>query len=202
MFAKGPVVRKRIIVSDEVELEVRARWHFIPVSPGNGATKVILSVKRNGEAAEFRAIWAFSDAPFQKVRFSLREAIEEARNEANWALWEFCYFLSLALQRKTLSLQDDMLMHFRVYRGMQSKDSWTLLDGLELAGEWAKLIKIAYIYIYSEIAVQRPTDLNDFEKFVGEQILQFADDKETEVFDLRPILQAKSLAELVVPQSL
>jgi hypothetical protein len=202
MFAKGPVVRKRIIVSNEVELEVRARWHFIPVTPGNGATKVILSVKRNGEAAEFRALWAFSDAPFQKVRLGLKEAIEEARNEANWAVWEFCYFLSLALQRKTLSLQDDMLLHFRVYRGMQSKDSWTLLDGLELAGEWAKLIKIAYIYIYSEIAVQRPTDLNDFEKFVGEQILQFADDKETEVFDLRPILQAKSLAELVVPQTL
>jgi hypothetical protein len=202
MFAKGPVVRKRIIVSNEVELEVRARWHFIPATPGNGATKVILSVKRNGKVAEFRAIWAFSDAPFQKVRLGLREAIEEARNEANWAVWEFCYFLSLALQRKTLSLQDDMLLHFRVYRGMQSKDSWTLLDGLELAGEWAKLIKIAYIYIYSEIAAQRPTDLNDFEKFVGEQILHFADDKETEVFDLRPILQAKSLAELVVPQTL
>jgi hypothetical protein len=202
MFAKGPVVRKRIIVSDDVELEVRSRWHFIPVTPGNGATKVILSVKRNGEVAEFRALWAFSDAPFQKKHLGLKEAIEEARNEANWALWEFCYFLSLALQRKTLSLQDDMLMHFRVYRGMQSKDSWALLDGLELAGEWAKLIKIAYIYIRSQIAERRPTDLDDFEKFVGEQILRFADDKEAEVFDLRPILQAKSLAELVLPQSL
>jgi hypothetical protein len=85
---------------------------------------------------------------------------------------------------------------------MQSKDSWTLLDGLELAGEWAKLIKIAYIHIYSEIAARRPTDLDDFEKFVGERILQFADDKEAEVFDLRPILQAKSLAELVLPKSL
>jgi hypothetical protein len=39
--------------------------------------------------------------------------------------------------------------------------------------------------------------LDDFEKFVGEQILQFADDKEAEVFDLRPILRAPSLAEAI-----
>ena len=202
MFAKGPVVRKKIIVSDGVELEVRARWHFIPVTPGNGATKVILSVKRNGEVAEFRALWAFSDAPFQKKHLGLKEAIEEARREAHWALWEYFYFLSLSLMRRTETLQNDLLFHFRVYRGMQNRDSWELLRGLELAGEWAKLANIAYTFLYSEIVAARPKDYEEFEKFVGEQILQFADDKEAEVFDLRPILQAKSLAELVVPQTL
>jgi hypothetical protein len=202
MFAKGPVVRKRIIVSDGVELEVRARWHFIPVTPGNGATKVILSVKRNGEVAEFRAIWAFSDAPFQKVHLGLREAIEEARNEANWAVWEYLYFLSLALRRKTQSLLDELLLHYRVYSSYQNRESLSLLSGLELAGEFAKLVKIAYIFLHCEIVARRHRDFDEFEQYVGEQILQFADDKETEVFDLRPILQAKSLAELVVPQTL
>lgn len=202
MFAKGPVVRKRIIVSDDVELEVRARWHFIETTPADGATKVILSVKRNGETAEFRAIWAFSDAPFQKKYLGLKEAIEEARNEANWAVWEFCYFLSLALRRKTQSLLDELLLHYRVYSSYQNRQSMSLLSGLELAGEFAKLVNIAYVFIHCEIVTRRHRDFDEFEQYVGEQILQFADDKEAQVFDLRPILQAESLAELVVPQSL
>ena len=199
MFAaKGPVVRKRIIVSDELELEVRARWHW--VKPDNGGTKIILSVRKDGRVLEARAIWAFSDAPLW--RSNLQDALEEARKEANWAVWEYLYFLSLALRRKTQSLLDELLLHYRVYSSYQNRESLSLLSGLELAGEFAKLVQIAYIFIHCEIVTRRHRDFDEFEQYVGEQILQFADDKETEVFDLRPILQAKSLAELVVPQSL
>jgi hypothetical protein len=78
----------------------------------------------------------------------------------------------------------------------------SLLSGLELAGEFAKLVNIAYIFIHCEIVARRHRDYDEFAQFVGEKILEFADDKEAEVFDLRPILQAKSLAEMVLPKSL
>jgi len=198
MFAKGPVVRKRIIVSDDVELEVRARWHF--VKPDNGGTKIILAVRKDGKVLEARAIWAFSDAPLW--RSNMQDALEEARKEANWAVWEYLYFLSLALRRKTQSLLDELLLHYRVYSSYQNRESMSLLSGLELAGEFAKLVNIAYVFIHCEIVTRRYRDFNEFEQYVGEQILQFADDKEAEVFDLRSILQAESLAELVLPQSL
>ena len=198
MFAKGPVVRKRIIVSDELELEVRARWHW--VKPDSGGTKIILAVRKGGEVLEARAIWAFSDAPLW--RSNRQDALEEARKEANWAVWEYLYFLNNALRRKTQSLLDELLLHYRVYSAYQNRESLSLLSGLELAGEFAKLVRIAYIFIRCEIVTRRYRDYNEFEQFVGEKILEFADDKEAEVFDLRPILQAKSLAELVLPQSL
>jgi hypothetical protein len=193
MFAKGPAVRKKIIVNDEMELEVRSRWYA--VKPDSGGTKVILSVRKSGEVLEARAIWAISDAPLW--RSNLRDALEEARKEANWAVWEYLYFLSLALRRKTQSLLDDLLLHYRVYSAYQNRQPMSLLSGLELAGEFAKLVNIAYIFIHCEIVARRHRDYDEFAQFVGEKILEFADDKEAEVFDLRPILQAKSLAEAI-----
>jgi hypothetical protein len=192
MFAKGPVVRKRIIVSDELELEVRSRWHW--VKPDSGGTKIILAVRKDGKVLEARAIWAFSDAPLW--RSNLRDALEEARKEASWAVWEYLYFLSLALRRKA-HLLDDLLLHYRVYSAYQNRQPMSLLSGLELAGEFAKLVNIAYTFIHCEIVTRRHRDYDEFAQFVGEKILEFADDKEAEVFDLRPILQAKSLAEAI-----
>ena len=198
---KGPVVRTKIIVSDEFEIEVRARWRRIdypsPV-PEDGVTKLILRINYYGRVNEFCAIWAFSDGPIQALRYGLERARDDAFYEAKWAVRSFLHFLSLALRRKTVSLFEEPLLHFRAYRGMQDGDSWQVLSGLELAGEWASLVKIAYIPIHSEIALKRPTDYEEFERFVGEKLANSDD----ELIDLRPIiLRAKSLADLVLPKA-
>jgi len=197
---KGPVVRTKIILSDQFQIEVRARWRRIDYpspAPPDGVTKVIVKVNYHGRTNEFRAVWAFSDGPIQALRYGFERAKEDAFYEAKWAVKSFLHFLGLALRRKTVCLFEEPLLHFRAYRGMQDGDSWQVLSGLELAGEWARLVKIAYVPIHSEIALKRPTDYEEFERFVGEKL----EDSDDELIDLRPILQAKSLADLVLPKS-
>jgi len=199
MFTRGPVVRKRVIISDDFEFEVRARWHFLAATH-EGVTKIILSKRLRRKKHEFSAIWAFSDGPVKRLeRFGLHDALEDAEREARWAVRAFCHYLSMALRRETASLQDELLLHFRVYRGLESRDSWELLSGFELAGEWAKIVKLAYIFLRSEIALRCPVDYEEFEQLIGEKLEVFGEGDEAEL-DLRPILQAKSLAELVLPK--
>ena len=196
MFAKGSVIRKTIIVSDDLQIEVSARWYFAATTPPDGISRVTVRISDRGKIRRLQAIWSFSDAPIQIHRYDPKRARQDAELEARWALREYFHFLSLALRRKTMSLLEESLLHFRVYRGMQDGDSWQLLTGLEFVGEWAQIVRISYSLIHSHIALIRPTDYEEFLRIVAEKLERFVDE-ESDTFDLRAIAK-KPIAEVVL----
>jgi len=193
---KGPVIRKKIIVSDELNLEVRARWHAWRGHIG-GSTKVILRVERNGQVGEFCAIWANSDSPCYIRSEDAHEAktiaLEDARMEARWAVESFLRFLANALKRKTVSVLDELMLHFRVYKFMQDRDSLNLLRSLRDAGDFARLVEIAYSEIFIQTILKHPRDYEEELYEHGQKIQLLADWKDAETIDLR-----QPMSEIVI----
>jgi hypothetical protein len=193
MVVRGEMAQRTIIVSDAFKVEVRGRWHReVDYHGDSGVTKVTVILKFGKDRPiRLNAIAEFDDAPVRLEAESLEEAaVEEANAAGEGAVRRLLILLSLALQHRPRELTTLVCTQFDLELKLNNFDPRESLAALEMSGQLAKLVRIAYAYIHCDIALRYAGKVSEVEELIGRKIAEFAWDYVEKSLDLRPILSA------------
>jgi hypothetical protein len=204
MVLRSRVAKRTIIVSDDLELEVRGRWVRV-CEPGydTGETRITVILHHKGlrKRITLSAIASIDEAPILLERHSDEVAKEDADMSADAAVGIFLLILGLGLQHRTGDMAKQLLARFDYEVRLYKPDPREALSALELASQLGKLVRIAYAHIHCEIALSHPRRVDEIEVAIGRRLAEFSWDRVEKTLDLRPVIAQvakKTLKELAM----
>jgi len=202
MVLHSRVAKRTVIVSDNLEIEVRGRWHRIREKDyDTGETRITLILRHKGlrKQITMSAIASIDEAPILLERHSVEVAKEDADMAADAAVGMFLLMLSLGLQHRTGDMAKLLLERFDYESKLFRPDPRDVLSALELSSQLGRLIRISYAYIHCDIALSHPKRAEEIETVIGRRLAEFSWDRVEKTLDLRPIIaqaSKKTLKEL------
>jgi hypothetical protein len=201
MVVRSKMAKRTIIVSDNLEMEVRARWYRVrepDFDTGETRITLVLRYPKKGERIVLSAISSFDEAPILLEKHSEAVAKEDADMAADAAVGIFLLILGLGLQHRTGDMAKQLLSRFDYEVRLYRPDPREALSSLELASQLGKLVRIAYAHIHCEIALlsKSTQKAEEIETIVGRRLAEFSWDRVERTLDLRPLI-AQSLRKTV-----
>lgn len=206
MVLRSRVAKRTIIVSDNLELEVRGRWFRVrepDYDTGETRVTVILHHKGLRKRITMSAIASIDEAPILLERHSVEVAKEDADMAADAAVGIFLLILGLGLQHRTGDMAKQLLTRFDYEIKLFKPDPREVLSALELASRLGRLVRIAYAHIHCDIALSHPNRAEEIEVIVGRRLAEFSWDRVERTLDLRPIIAQvakRTLKELAMSE--
>jgi hypothetical protein len=205
MVVRSEVAKRTIIVSENLEVEVRGRWHrtFDGYECGETRITLILRYPKKGKRITLTAVDSFDDAPIRLEHYSQKVAQEDADMAADAAVGIFLLILSLGLQHRTGDMAKQLLTRFDYEIKLFKPDPREVLSALELASRLGRLVRVAYAHIHCDIALSHPNRAEEIEVIVGRRLAEFSWDRVERTLDLRPIIAQvakKTLKELAMSE--
>jgi ribosome-associated translation inhibitor RaiA len=191
MVVRSDIAKRTIIVSDNLQIEVRGRWHRIREKDyDTGETRVTVILRHKGlrKQITMTAIASIDEAPILLERHSVEVAKEDADMAADAAVGIFLLTLGLALQHRTGDMMKLLLSRFDYELKLYRADPRDALSALELSAKLSRLIRISYAYIHCDIALSHPSKAEEIEVIVGRRLAEFSWDRVERTLDLRPLI--------------
>jgi len=207
MVIRSNIAKRTIIVSDNLQMEVRGRWHRIREKDyDTGETRITLILRHKGLRRQITmsAVASIDEAPILLEKHSPEAAKEDADMAADAAVGIFLLILGLGLQHRTGDMAKQLLSRFDYEVRLYRPDPREVLSSLELASRLGKLVRIAYAHIHCEIALcVKSAKAEEVEIVVGRRLAEFSWDRVEKTLDLRPIIaqvSKKTLKELAMSE--
>jgi len=206
MVVRSKIAKRTIIVSDNLEMEVKARWYRVcepDYDTGETRVTLVLRYPKKGERIVLSAISSFDEAPILLEKHSEAAAKEDADMAADAAVGIFLLILGLGLQHRTGDMAKQLLSRFDYEVKLYRPDPREALSSLELASQLGKLVRIAYAYIHCDIVLSHPRRVDEIEVIVGRRLAEFSWDRVERTLDLRPLISQvsrKTLKELAMSE--
>ena len=195
MVIRSNIAKRTIIVSDNLQMEVRGRWHRIREKDyDTGETRITLILRHKGlrKQITMSAVASIDEAPILLERHSIGVAKEDADMAADAAVGIFLLTLGLALQHRTGDMMKLILARFDYELKLYRSDPRDALSALELSAKLGRLIRISYAYIHCDIALSHPSKAEEIEVIVGRRLAEFSWDRVERTLDLRPLIAQAS----------
>jgi hypothetical protein len=208
MVVRSNIAKRTIIVSDDLQMEVRGRWHRIREKDyDTGETRITLILRHKGlrKKITMSAVASIDEAPILLERHSDEVAKEDADMSADAAVGIFLLILGLGLQHRTGDMVEQLLVRFDYEAKLYRPDPRDALSALELASRLGRLIRISYAYIHCEIALSAKSaeKAEEIEVIVGRRLAEFSWDRVEKILDLRPVIAQvakRTLKELAMSE--
>jgi hypothetical protein len=204
MVVRSHIAKRTIIVSDNLEIEVRGRWYRVSEKDyDTGETRITLVLRypKKGKRISLTAVGSFDEAPILLEGHSLEVAKEDADMAADAAVGIFLLILGLGLQHRTGDMAKQLLTRFDYEIKLFKPDPREALSALELAARLGRLVRVAYAHIHCDIALSHPKRAEEIEVVIGRRLAEFSWDRVERTLDLRPIIAQvakKTLKELAM----
>jgi hypothetical protein len=205
MVVRSNIAKRTIIVSDDLQMEVRGRWHRIREKDyDTGETRITLILRHKGlrKKITMSAVASIDEAPILLERHSDEVAKEDADMSADAAVGIFLLILGLGLQHRTGDMVEQLLSRFDYEVRLYKFDPREALSALELASRLGRLVRVAYAHIHCDIALSHRNRAEEIEVVIGRRLAEFSWDRVERTLDLRPIIAqaSKTLKELVMSE--
>jgi len=204
MVLRSRVAKRTVIVSDNLELEVRGRWVRVrepDYDTGETRITVILHHKGLRRRITLLAVASIDEAPILLERHSDEVAKEEADMAADASVGLLLLILGLGLQHRTGDMAKQLLARFDYEAKLYRPDPRDALSALELAARLGKLVRIVYAHIHCDIALSHPRRVDEIEVAIGRRLAEFSWDRVEKTLDLRPVIAKKTLKELAMSEA-
>jgi ribosome-associated translation inhibitor RaiA len=199
MVIRSSIAKRTIIVSENLQMEVRGRWHRIREKDyDTGETRITLILRHKGlrKRITMSAVASIDEAPILLERHSVEVAKEDADMAADAAVGMFLLILGLGLQHRTGDMAKLLLTRFDYESKLYRPDPRDVLSALELSSKLGRLIRISYAYIHCDITLSHPSKADEIEVAIGRRLAEFSWDRVERTLDLRPLISQVSRGTL------